>query len=305
MPITLGLLVNPHRARELEPLIRAVSAACARRSLSLLTESGYDAPTGASPMPAAELTRLADALLVLGGDGTVLHAAPMAAREGKPILSVHAGNLGFLSETVADDIDAAVGAVTEGRYEVERRMTLSAKLIEPTEIKSPCGADSLDCGLALNDVVITRGSYSRMIRIRAWADGTLIGGFDGDGLIIASPTGSTGYALSTGGPVAHPEARCIQLAPICPHASQSRQIILPDDTIAAIDADCPSEGGGMLLTLDGRAPVILGRRARIVVSKSEYPQTFIRLKQFPFFERLREKLGQWNNIGRYEYSNQL
>ncbi|MDR1569705.1 MAG: NAD(+)/NADH kinase [Oscillospiraceae bacterium] len=293
-----GLLVNPHRARDMEALIRAISDACRRRGLHImLTNELGDVAANIGAITVAnaqEMTERADALIVAGGDGTILHAAAMAARGGVPVLGLHAGNKGFLSEVTQDGLEEALDAIAAGSYTIESRITLCARLIEPANAKSPSDTEPLENALALNDAVITRGSYARMIRIRAWVGDTLIGGYDGDGLIIASPTGSTGYALSTGGPIISPEVPCILISPICPHASQSRQIVLPDDAVVRLDATCPTEGGGMLLTLDGRAPIILGRQARIEVAKSAYPLLFIRIKQFPFFERLRSKLAQWN-----------
>ncbi|MDR1599441.1 MAG: NAD(+)/NADH kinase [Oscillospiraceae bacterium] len=292
---TLGLLVNPHRVLDLEPALRRIIRLCADRGMGVV--ASLDA-LGAVPwidaLPMDGVLARSDALMVVGGDGTILHAASHAAKAALPVLGVHAGHKGFLSETTPGAMESVLDALRSGDYHIESRMMLSAALdeadaIAPSDMPcEPC------CLLALNDVVITRGSYGRMIRVSVSMDSTPIGGYDGDGLIIASPTGSTGYSLSTGGPIVSPALPCILLSPICPHSLQSRQIVLPDAAVLTLDARCPTEGGGMLMTVDGRAPITLGRSARVTVRRARECLRFIRLRPFPFFERLRTTLSQWN-----------
>ncbi|GHU67357.1 NAD kinase [Clostridia bacterium] len=297
MPITtLGLLVNPHRVMDLESLLKRIVRLCADRGIRAVASlDTLPAVPWIDAVPMDEVLAQSDVLMVIGGDGTILHAAAHAARAGLPVLGLHAGHKGFLSETTPDMLESALDALKANDYHIEERMMLAASLdaadaIDPTETAycTPCYL------LALNDVVITRGSYGRMIRVSVSMNSTTIGGYNGDGLIVASPTGSTGYSLSTGGPIVSPTLPCMLLSPICPHSLQSRQIILPDTAALTLDAQCPSEGGGMLLTIDGRAPVTLGRSARLTVRRADECLRFIRIKPFPFFERLRTTLSQWN-----------
>ncbi|MDR2657307.1 MAG: NAD(+)/NADH kinase [Oscillospiraceae bacterium] len=302
MITTLGLLVNPHRALDLEALLRRIVRLCADRGIRAVASP--DALPAVPWIDAATLNDVlaqADALMVIGGDGTILHAAAHAARSGLPILGLHAGRKGFLSETTPATLESALDALCSGDYQIEERMMLAASLYAPREDQAqPAdgaarqGAAHEDPTLALNDVVITRGSYGRMIRVSVSMNGTHVGGYHGDGLIVASPTGSTGYSLSTGGPIVSPALPCMLLSPICPHSLQSRQIIVPDTAEITLDAECPHEGGGMLLTVDGREPLTLGRRACVTVRRADVCLRFIRMKPFPFFERLRTTLSQWN-----------
>lgn len=292
---SIGLLVNPHRVAELEPLLRRLVRLCADRGIRpSVSLDAREAAPWADALPMDELLARSDALAVVGGDGTILHAAAPAARAGLPILGLHAGHKGFLSETTPELLESALDALAAGDFALEERMMLEAELT-PSELPLDSPSESSwEPSLALNDVVITRGSYARMIRVTVSMNGTSVGGYDGDGLIVASPTGSTGYSLSTGGPIVWPQLPCMLLSPICPHSLQSRQILVPDSALVVLDAECPSDGGGMLLTLDGRAPATLGRRARVTVRRADETLKFVRLKPFPFFERLRTTLSQWN-----------
>jgi NAD+ kinase len=133
-----------------------------------------------------------------------------------------------------------------------------------------------------------------MVHIAVHADGEFVGGFFGDGIVVSTPTGSTAYSLSSGGSIAAPNAKCILLTPICPHSPPARPIILPDSAVIEIDANSPGEGGGILLTLDGRTPTSHVNRVSISVSASQMRLQFIRIKPFMFFGRLRGKLTQWD-----------
>ncbi|MDR0395846.1 MAG: NAD(+)/NADH kinase [Oscillospiraceae bacterium] len=295
MITTLGLLVNPHRALDLEPALRRIAKLCAERGMRVIASADARAAVpwiDSAPMDG--LLSQSDALMVVGGDGTILHAASHAARAGLPILGVHAGHKGFLSETAPGSLESALDSLRAGDYHIEDRMMLAASL-DAADMIEPPGAPCPPCYLlALNDVVLTRGSYGRMIRVTAAMGSVEIGGYSGDGMIVSSPTGSTGYSLSTGGPIVSPALACILLSPICPHSPQSRQIVLPDSAVLTLDAKCPTEGGGMLLTADGRAPLTLGRSARLTVRRAEERLRFIRMRPFPFFERMRAALSQWN-----------
>ncbi|MDR2506288.1 MAG: NAD(+)/NADH kinase [Oscillospiraceae bacterium] len=274
---TLGFAVNPHKFAEAERALSILSDACAQNGISLLETD----ITRADFVPSS-----IDALFVAGGDGTVLHFAWAAALRGVPIISFNAGTMGFLSEAQEDEIESLAAMLAQGSYYHEERMLLQCKA-------ECCDSEEANT-LALNDVVASRGSYSRMVHIDVHADGEYVGGFFGDGVVVSTPTGSTAYSLSSGGSIAAPNARCILLTPICPHSPPARPIILPDSAVIDIDVSSHGEGGGILLTLDGRAPVAHTDCVSLTVSASSQRLRFIRVKPFMFFSRLRGKLAQWS-----------
>lgn len=280
---TVGLLVNPHRTG-LAGLLARLGDACAEWGLRLLKEPALHEYVGnAHTVETREMVAMADVLIVVGGDGTILHAVAHAAERSIPILGIHAGTKGFLAEVEGEDVTGAVRALAEGAYQLEQRMLLRMEAEEVGET-----------AYALNDVVISRGSYARLIRVDVSVDGTPAGRYEGDGMIVSSPTGSTGYSLSAGGPIIEPSLHCILMAPICPHSLQARPIVVSDDSIICLRANCPAQGGGMLLTVDGRAPIALPHQTQVCVSRAPHALPFVRLKQYPFFERLQSKLTQWS-----------
>ena len=279
---TLGLLANPRHIQRSEGLFEEIARMCRRIDIRLIamSELAQTLPT-VEAMPVEAILGWADVLLIAGGDGTILHAAALAARKSVPVLGLHTGTIGFFSEITLDELEPALRALSEGTFSLETRMMLEMTLDN-------------EHALALNDVVISRGSFARMIHVDAWSGDTLVGGYDGDGLIVSSPTGSTGYSLSTGGAIIYPSLPCILLSPICAHSLQSRQILLPDDAVVRLEASCPADGGGMLLTVDGHAPLTLTHTVVVTVARARQELQFVRLRPYPFFERLRTKLSQWN-----------
>ncbi|HML49331.1 MAG TPA: NAD(+)/NADH kinase, partial [Clostridia bacterium] len=249
---TVGLMVNPHRAG-LGGLLSRLSEACTEWGIRLLKEPAlHEYVADAHTVDTQELVATADALVVVGGDGTILHTVAHAAERSVPILGVHAGTKGFLAEVEGEDVAVAIRALAEGEYQLEQRMLLRMQ-----------AEDVAESAYALNDVVISRGSYTRLIQVDVTVNDTLAGRYEGDGMIVSSPTGSTGYSLSAGGPIIEPSLHCILLAPICPHSLQSRPIVVSDDSVICMKAACPAQGGGMLLTVDGRAPIALPHQAQV------------------------------------------
>jgi NAD+ kinase len=234
--------------------------------------------------PGVERTGLAervDLVVVLGGDGTILAAARDTGSRGVPILGVNLGTLGFLAEVAPADLTVVLERVLRGDFQTVRRMRL--------HVRARRGDRELADALALNDAVITRGELSRLIDLESEADGVPVTTYHGDGLIVATPTGSTAYTLSAGGPILMPGSRVFVVTPICPHALTQRPLVLSDDTRLQIRA-LPREGGARL-TVDGQIGLALERGDVVTIEVSEHPVTFVASPFRTRFEVLREKLG--------------
>jgi NAD+ kinase len=235
-----------------------------------------------------------DALVVLGGDGTLLRAMPHAVRYGIPLFGINLGRLGFLSEmepcleggediSYAQALEEAMGALRRGEYAVETRMLLSVS------------AQGQEERLALNDAVIARGGTGGVLALDAYLGEALIDRYVADGLVVATPTGSTAYALSAGGPIVAPDVSCLVLAPICPHSLRARPMVFSPEgelRLHVRDAQCQ---GGVLLSTDGQAHAQLCRGADVWVRRADVRARFIRLQERNFFSLLRKKLAEWSN----------
>lgn len=223
-----------------------------------------------------------DVIIVLGGDGTLLSAAEAAARHDVPMLGVNIGHLGFMTELTPAGLADAMRRMREGRFSVERRMMICAH------------ADGVPNQTALNDIVLYRPNDElHLVNLRVSVGGADMGRIMSDGIIIATPTGSTAYSLSAGGPVVDPMLDCMLLTPICPHSPLSRPAVLPH--WEKIDIVPSSDGRGVMLSADSRAPIELKPGAHIEVRKSDLRASFIRFSQSSFYDAFRLKISEWSN----------
>lgn len=233
-------------------------------------------------MPESEMAGEADFILAMGGDGTILAALRYAGSRQIPVLGINLGSMGFLADTPPERVSEALEKLQNGSYEIEERMTLDAE-IHSSENHSKMTVS--------NDVVIDKGGYSRVIDIVAEVDGQLLKRYTADGLIISTPTGSTAYALSAGGPIVDPAMEALIVAPICPHILASRTVVLPADR--AIDLTVLSLHGSVNVTGDGQECLEVESGAKLVVRRGERKNRLVKTGMGkPFFEVLREKL-QW------------
>ncbi len=226
-------------------------------------------------------------MLVLGGDGTLLGTAGRLARGNYdvPVLAVNYGSLGFLTEVTLPEVYGALGRALDGEAPEERRLMLAATV-------QRAGGEE-ERHLALNDVVITKGALSRMIDLAASADGQLIAHFKADGLIVASPTGSTAYNLSAGGPIVHPGVDAVVLTPIAPHTLTNRPVVLPAS--AALELRAVAEDGRLVrdetyVTFDGQTGAILAPGDSIRVTRAAYALRLLKPGNRGYFQMLRQKL---------------
>jgi len=246
-----------------------------------------DPPTaeliGATPTDPGEFTLLADLIVVLGGDGTLLGVARHIGERESPILGINLGGLGFLTEVTTDEALATLARVLAGDFEVDRRIMLEAEV----ERSDGLGGNSKECFRALNDVVIVKRTNGRMLELNVVADRMPFSSYRADGLIIATPTGSTAYALSAGGPIVYPNLGVLVLAPICPHTLTIRPVVLPDSFDLEIRVKTADDDA--ILTCDGQESACFGTSDVIHIRRCPHAVALVR-STHPYFEIWRNKL---------------
>jgi NAD+ kinase len=228
----------------------------------------------------SQIPSMVDFVIVLGGDGTMLSVARLIGEKGLPILGVNIGGLGFLTAVQKDDIYEVLEKVVSGQCPVEGRMMLTACVLRHSE----CIAEYL----VINDVVVNKGALARIIDLETYIDNEYIATFKADGLIVSTPTGSTAYALSAGGPIVYPTLNCIILAPICPHTLTNRPIVLSDDV--HVDIVLKSMNEDVFLTVDGQVGFSLRKNDIVQVRKSAFKAQFFIPCERDYFKILRTKL---------------
>lgn len=234
---------------------------------------------------AEEISVDVDCMLVLGGDGTVLQAARETKKKRIPIVGVNLGTLGYMTEIEPANIEEALDKLIAGEYDQESRMMLNGKVI----LK-----DRVEEGWALNDIVISRRGSLQIIQFNIYVNGQFLNDYNADGMIITTPTGSTGYNLSAGGPIIEPKAKLIMLTPICPHTLNQRSIILSAEDM--IEIEIPEGRDGRMQTVDanfdGSHTVEMHTGDRIRVVQSEKITEFIQLNQESFLKVLHKKMSE-------------
>jgi NAD+ kinase len=221
----------------------------------------------------------ADVIMVFGGDGTMLRVARSIRGRSAPILGVNLGSLGFLTEITLEDLYPALERVLEGRYAVDLRDMLQVVIHRD--------GDTVETHHALNDVVINSGALARLINMDAFVDEDYIATFPADGMIISTPTGSTAYSLSAGGPVLYPQLDSVLMTPICSHTLTNRPLVIPADSNIRVVV---KSGEEVMLTVDGQIGVPLRPGDEVCCTRSEYQIQLIRTGNKDFFDVLREKL---------------
>lgn len=227
-----------------------------------------------------DLYNKSDIILVLGGDGTLLNIARQTMMHDTPILGVNLGHLGFLTDIEFDEVYESLKKIFNNQYTIEERMMLEAQVIR--------GNLSIENFYALNDIGITRGYLSRIVYIKAVVDDDFIDIYPGDGVIVSTPTGSTAYSLSAGGPIIPPNVNVMLLTPICPHTLHSRSIVLSDKSVIKIEMVYPHQE--VMLTIDGQQGYKLCYEDIILIKKSDYTTKLIKVSDRSFFKNLRVKL---------------
>lgn len=276
---TVGLVVKRERPEAIA-IARTLTRFLRTRNKTPVADSETAKKIGSNPVERHHLADHADLIVVLGGDGTLLGVARMVASEGIPILGVNLGGLGFLTEVTSGEAQAALGRVLAGDYEVDRRMMLEAIVDRASEERPQTFQ-------AFNDVVVGKSPLGRMLDLEVFADKTPFCTYRADGLIIATPTGSTAYALSAGGPIVYPTLNAIVLAPICPHTLSNRPVVLPDSFEIEIHVKAPDHD--TTFTVDGQESSQLGPSDTIKIHRGRHAVSLIR-SAHPYFEIWRDKL---------------
>jgi NAD+ kinase len=284
VPKTVGIAVNvgkpEARARLLELLKLLTSHPVA---VMMETEAATLAGRPKDARPLADIGKSADMLVVLGGDGTILRVARELTDSETPILGVNLGGLGFLTSVRADEMTKSVNEILRGDYQISERQTIQTRLLRAGKL--------LETHRALNDAVISRGAFSRVVRLQLSVDGEVLTEYVCDGMIFATATGSTAYSLSAGGPILSPTARAFVITPICPHALSNRSIIVGEHSEARCRAD--SAAGELLLTVDGQIQVRMQVGDEVEVRRAARLVRLVVPKGHSYFEVLRQKL-KWS-----------
>ncbi|MDI6781524.1 MAG: NAD(+)/NADH kinase [bacterium] len=234
---------------------------------------GYEG-LGADPIEMQSV----DLILAMGGDGTLLHTVRVIDGKSIPILGINLGSLGFLTEITENEIYSILKNILQGHYQLEKRMMLSIKVVRqgsaPVRFK------------ALNEAVITESEIARMINLKVSIDAEYLTTYRADGLIISTPTGSTAYSLSAGGPIVVPQLRLLMLTPVCPHTLTARPMIIPESSRITIDVIAAQS----ILTIDGQQAYSLRLNDRVEIERAEEETCLIKPQQCGFYEVLRNKL---------------
>ena len=222
-----------------------------------------------------------DFILTLGGDGTIFSLARAVGDRGTPILGIHLGELGFLAEVVLEDMFTRLDEVVAGDYNIQKRIVIKCIVNNGTEPQT---------FYALNDIVVDRGKSHRLLNCELLANDDFVAKYKADGLIVATPTGSTAYSLASGGPIVIPTFGSMVVTPICPHTLTLRPIVFPDDQILEISFPEDSEKD-MALAVDGQVNEYLESTAKVVIQKAPYKINMVNFTDSNYFNTLRTKLG--------------
>jgi len=286
------VLMLTHTGRE---DAREVARACCKSLTShgivvrMLAEEARDLGVDSGAFsPAVELTEADHAgegcelTLVIGGDGTILRAAEVTHASGTPLLGVNLGHVGFLAEAEADDVESTIDAIVQRRYVTEDRLTVRVRVLQDEETVFET--------FAINEASVEKAARERMLEVVVEVDGRPVSRFGCDGVVCATPTGSTAYNFSAGGPIVWPGVEALLMVPISAHALFARPLVVAPESVLAVEVIEGTNGAGVLWC-DGRRAFDLPQGARIEVTKGRQPLRLVRLHQAPFTDRLVAKFG--------------
>ncbi len=277
MQMRVGLMLHGKRADALAYAKKAAAFLLAK-GVQVYAEDEAAALIG-DVQPFSKVQDYVDVIVSLGGDGTLLRGAQYALRWDAALLGINLGRVGFLTETEPEALEEALQAILNGTYNIEERQVLSVRFDDCT-------------WYALNDVVVSRGGYARLITIDALVDGESAGRYVADGIVVATPTGSTGYSLSAGGPVVSPKVDCMVITPICAHTLQHRPAVVHGGAVISLLL-LPEDEQSASLQIDGQARAVLTAGMQVHICKDPRSIRLIRLQPGHFFQLVRDKLTEW------------
>ena len=282
----IGVVVKPHRPEALETLCK-LTEWLTTRGITLVGAPAVDRErieheTGCviEVIPEEELPQKVDLILVLGGDGTMIATARMLGDCEVPVIGVNYGGLGYLAEFRIDELFTALESILAGDYKLEQRVMLAVELRRGNELVTK--------NRVLNDVVMNKSALARIIHIETYLNEQFVNLFRADGLIVSTPTGSTAYNLSAGGPIIFPTMNTVVITPICPFTLSNRPIVVPDDSV--IEIRLMTEKEDVALTLDGQVGFPIQARDRVIIRKSTTTFNLVQPKNRNYFDLLRDKL---------------
>jgi NAD+ kinase len=282
-PKTIGLIAHTGKAGVAE-LVNAVAEEFSRYSMPVLLEKETAKIAGRrSDLTIAQLGEKADLLVVLGGDGTILSVTGQLGEKIKPVFGINVGSLGFLTCSNSSTYREAVESIAKEKITFSNRTLLEATVRGTKKSETRM--------IGLNDVVFSRGELSRLIRLQTRVNGEPLTEFNADGLIVATPTGSTAYSLSAGGPILAPESGVLVITPICPHVLTNRSIIVDESSLIEVQASDPDYP--VYVTIDGREPVRLETNAVVAIRKAKQSLPLAVMPDVSFFSVVRQKL-KWS-----------
>jgi NAD+ kinase len=276
----VGLILKRHDTR-LPAIIADIVPWLHSRGMEVFMDqlSAERYPATQNVVSPEELASRVDLVAVFGGDGTFLYAARMVAASGVPILGVNLGSLGFLTEVTIEEMHQVFDGLIVGNYQLEKRSLLELEVVREDRMVARF--------LALNDAVINKGALARIIEIEVTVNGQLVTLTRADGLIISTPTGSTAYSLSAGGPILFPTLQAFIITPICPHTLTNRPVVVPDTGTLGVTLH---RGSGVMLTIDGQVGMPLVQKDVLIVRRASPVVRLILPAGSTFFKLLREKL---------------
>jgi len=283
-------LVGKYQARGIRPVLEDVAHLLARAGLEVSLEHETALNTGMSDYPSLsikEIGKQCDVAVVLGGDGTMLAIARELAPFNMPLIGINQGRLGFITDIQHKDMATALPLILAGQYEEEKRALLQGSVMRPSR---DGGLETIYEGYAINEIVVSRGGTASMVELRAEIDGQFVANYRADGLIVSSPTGSTAYALSAGGPIMHPGLGGWVLVPIASHTLSNRPLVVADSGTITIEIVA---GRDASMNFDMQSLASLLHGDRVIVRRSEHRVRFLHPQGWNYFATLRRKL-RWN-----------
>ena len=282
---TIGVIVRQGSLSRCEPLMRILDALERHGRLLVHPLDGDGCLDGLQPVAIEDIAAEADLAVSVGGDGTLLAAARALVDSQIPLLGINLGRLGFLADVTLEQVEAHLQGIFDGRYRMESRFLLEGRI--------DSGDRQPVSHRALNDIVLHGHESISMIEFEVYSNGQLINRQRADGLIVSTPTGSTAYALSGGGPIMHPTLEALALVPICPHTLSHRPIVLPSDQQIEIRLSQPGQDIAQV-SFDGQNRRLIGERDRLVIRRYEREITLLHPADYDYYHILRAKLN-WSN----------
>ena len=280
-------VVGNQRYHELRGVLAQLAQYAARNGHTIVAEPDLELLWTQPVEQLGSESKPIELMITLGGDGTLLRGVRLLNGLEVPVLGINLGQIGFLTSTKPESLADALQAVTTGTHHIERRAALEAEHVG-------VGGSPQSCKTVVNDVVVHKAEQTRIIRIRVSVDGEEVGRYTADGIIVATPAGSTAYSLSAGGPVMLPSVDAMVVTPICPHTLRVRPIVIPGSSEVTLEV-IPRGTEEALVSLDGQIGCSLKRGEQIVTRRSPIAVHLVRLGQDGFFGRMRQKL-EWGDL---------